>query len=1251
MSDPDIAWSIAPGPSTPNSLPQVPAQDAATAARASGYEWGDILKYTGTIAATAQAEGYQPHEIDRALGWPDPAPHLNDVSARWSQTLGGDLNPDTVSAQAREDYAQGMKLGAYKGPADYEAKTAGVLQGLGASAGEISSAGFPSFENLTDAAIRLTAQNGLYKSEDVARTRSNLLDLWAKTGVGPQEALGQPMLHDALTDNGPTLWDRAKAIGQAAEEGFGNPQALDPDTVKTLRASGIFSPAQGRGTLPQLFNEGLMQGVAAGFHLLGGVAQGLIQGAAEAGSQIAGEAPGQPGKAYNDLAEIGKVAQVVGMTFGIAPPEAASIDFVTEHLGTLMQDEQGAGRNPWIERFRATQGREPGTAAAPLPPHEPASGTPRGEAARQLPLPLENTTEVPEGLSGSVRRPLARVEAEARTRERENPPGLPQGPTPIYGPSAEQLPLPWREAALRKGELFTSAEMGPPAQMPGEPREWIPGDPQELLNRAIQELTANGRARYYVPAPEVMADDTEIGKIIQRLDKSFHLQRTNSEADKITMFHYGSGLPKELLGDAAKQSRISRDIERRLVDPDAKWGPETQEFVDATRPITDSMRTRGEHIQRMLGKYGQNDLFLGQLRSVDEGYVRRFLKQNPEEFSDYDPVMGREVGNIIVGGHAKIGGNAKVKAGSLQNRADYVMRYLDGPYKGTRIWGEPSLEGSMHPETGEPLGFGSIIKDAEGNSAEIARATMDEIETHTDRRYSDNFWMNTMLGHLELLRVERNVRMMGEIKDLLDARGLRRPLSAKRPESFNKVDVPILGGWVHPRVARVLNEYYQPSEEGLLHALARASNALTHMMFMTPTAHLQNVAAHAFVARGADWMLPGGYGSMVKLGAQALREVNTMGPVYQALLRHGNALMSSGVRLENFQALMLKKLFNEQLAPEAAEGWNALAQGLGFDHIADAVRWEYKGSREILWRGSDVFMVQQVLRLMQLGHPMMHAIQMAEEDIPNYFVPSEVLGSHLLSEFMRSPAAMIFGRYRYSQLRALALMTRDMVGSSEPGEAVQPLSAPAPFQLLTHEQHEALFPQGALEEPITAARASRKAASAKALALGALGLYLLPTADHGLQAVTHNPNAHFAAPGPLTPISHAVQLATGTGSWPSLAGSILTLNALMNGLRMIAWNLNPWGQPVIGSTQGFGADVGEALEGALSVTYPGEMANILIYSPTPAAAEQVLSKLIANATIPANTPEPKARRDYYARREEIGRIRHDSFLRWMREHF
>lgn len=1103
---------------------------------------------------------------------------------------------------------------------------------------------------------------------DLHTIRANLMRRWATAGVTPmqswQHAMADPMVTAALADpdldkdgrlstlaeppsqlmadvrqaitEGSTI---AKDTGGAMARALLTTPAMSPAAEKWFEDVGIF-PRPGAGSTPvQLLNKGVIAGLSGGVSLLTiGIQNALNAGvatAAQESAEAAGGTNGEPERQAENAVEALNVLGVFMMGNGFAPGADLHLGTVGDGLEQLLRDTRGGGPNPFA-KYRAAMGKEAPENAAPLPAGW--AGNVTGEAGKQLTLPLANTTELPKGWEGLSKSSMSAADLRTRnwldaerlmSMERQS---MAAHGAPVDSPleTPQQLQMTYREESLRSGELFTPAEMGPQKldmEAGGrEPVEFVPGDPAKLAHDMMMRLhgrdgSAEIRPIDWTPFPE----DQSIKPYLTGLDDNLNQLETNDTRDRVDIYQTLDALPEELTageqGPAATlaertrafQSRVSREVERRLIDAKAKLSPAVERLLAAVKPLTDERTRIAEFLKRVLGDaslsrvlvpiehpeeggpafrvstHYQEDLYLNQLLTTEEGYVDRFVA--PEAAEGLDPDVTHQ--DPITGARPS---RAKVRPDALKHRAYYVVQHGD-----ERHFGIGPISDLKNPETGEPMTYGDKYNDAEGNEWEVRRATMDEIEAHEPKvRYTDNFLMNLSTNLLRLRRMERTVRLLLSAKEQLTRNGLWQPLRnaggeidfggiRERPINWVRVNLPVLGdGYMEPRLGNLLNDFFKPEHHTLIDMASSAARAITSALFLSPVTHIANVGTHWAVGRGWDWMH---MGRGMSAGVRAVREVTQLGPLYQEVLRNGGGLLSADVRMGNFHEMLMQKLFVEQLQDEGGM-WSKLAKYSGYNSVRDMVKWEYRMSRHILWAANDVFMMQRVIELMDGGLPIRAAMKVAEEDIPNYRIPPEVLNSRKLAVFMRSPAAMMFGRYRYGQLAALGHLARDLVS---------PRTEEAPKDFL-----------GVADAPVAVTH-SRPAALGKLIALGALGIGAYPALNYALRQITGNQNAAFHPAGPLSPIAAVAGLVTKQKSWASAMGSFLSLNPLFNIVRSAMFNQDQWGHEIIHGNKPLTDNLQSGMRAALQTLFPGQL---LVELTQPGGIERVLGQLLLNANIP-----------------------------------
>lgn len=738
----------------------------------------------------------------------------------------------------------------------------------------------------------------------------------------------------------------------------------------------------------------------------------------------------------------------------------------------------------------------------------------------------------------------------------------------------------------------TEAKPGEETPTPAEEKP----TPEQMAADAkpgVQEQVDKIGAARKESVPELPPPEGVTGKVdTVPLEDDLNRLRTNDTADKVAMVKMVDSLPEEWK-DHAFLERASTEVETRLTTPGAKLSPETQAFLDAMKPLTDR---QADLAAKVRSKLSPKEAAEFDMATPDEGYVRRSVINNERGVNLLDPQAVQE--DVITGGRPR---TLSKYAPSTKGRTQYVF---EDEETGARHFGTRPLD-EIDKKMGE-----RITDDPIGNYT-VKPATMEEVEANTKVRYNKNFLVNTIDNTLALERVNRNLDILAKHRDDMMMKGLFVPdkVGELGPSGMRRVDLPQMKGWANPKIANVLNDFFQEnaSRGDLLGALTRANRFLMSSLFISPVVHIGNVGAHWAPSRGWDWVKPSGYGSLMRDGFDAAREVWTMGPRYIEHLREGSGLLYASTQTENFHQMMLNKLMHEIAGDKNT--WGSYAKSLGFKAVGDLVNTMYRQSRRALWMVGDMFMLQRQFELERThGLAMRDAIFQAEKDIPNYRVPSEVLGSHKMGELLRSPNFLNFGRYKYGQIRAIYLTVRDMVGPAR-------------------------------------SASERLEAAGKATILAAMGMGVYPLINAGLQNLTGNKDAEVKPFGPLSVINAAIGFAQGQKSWLAAVSSFVTAAPVWDLANKLRTNKDVFGRDIISDkATPLGKGI-QALEAAAKQFYPGQL---LVDAMKPGGVAKSAGNLVGLNL--ATKPDPKQQAKWDKRDAAIAKARErkDPIESWVR---
>lgn len=602
------------------------------------------------------------------------------------------------------------------------------------------------------------------------------------------------------------------------------------------------------------------------------------------------------------------------------------------------------------------------------------------------------------------------------------------------------------------------------------------------LGAPLGGIMAAGQLRKAVAAGKAVKTGPGAKFVERTADDLFRL-RGGATADRAEI----QGLVREFnkaepqYAQAGVQEEIYRALENNVALP-----PDKQAVVDKfIQPLRDEAFQLYARAQANAGRKVD-------LADLDPTYMHRQAKGHwaayDEPGTNVDPVMGVGVGKSLGRATASMQAPKYVTLHEPNTGGRMVVSDLgDGTLQ---MWHKGAAHPQIVPFTGELKPGSQVHISASNKTFDVKRSLTDELELSTPTRYHKNAFVNTADNLVRLRSVVRNQEFLQQLKQSPEAiKWMTSDAKVAAKQGWKESKVPQLKGtFMHDKLRHVLDDFVKPGIGGdeYLDGLRRANQATTSLIFWNPTPHLENVWGHWVVGRGFDWLRPSGYYSIAKDGLKAMREVTTMGPKYQQLLREGSGLIHGGVQNADFYRTIGQKMGME--IERDPQRWGQIAKSLGLNTPLDLAKSVYDASRYALWWGNDVFMMQRVMELERKGMSTHKAIREAEKHIPNYRIPTEVLGSRGLSAFMQDPAFTMFNRYHYGMIKSYANMVNDLVRGKTGQERIE--------------------------------------AVGNLMALGLFSFALYPTVDKAVQAVTGNKDITKIPRGPAaipTGIKKAVE--------------------------------------------------------------------------------------------------------------------------------
>lgn len=689
-----------------------------------------------------------------------------------------------------------------------------------------------------------------------------------------------------------------------------------------------------------------------------------------------------------------------------------------------------------------------------------------------------------------------------------------------------------------------------------------------------------------------------------RIDNALFRAGGHTTADKLEAMKFLKATPDEIL-DPKLQESLYHEIEQKMVDPAHEVPAELKPAFDHFAPY---YKEQTEIINR-LRQRGDPSL---EPYLEDQGYVARravghtpMMDESGPQRSDRDPIQGKK---------------SLTKTTTAQKARTAGLVLVDDA--GKRTFVKPA---EADPEW-KP---GMTIRGSFDKPMRVEQATTREIEANTDTRYHKNALVNTVDNVVRLRQVERNLQVLDETTKAMKDEGLAHQdewrhkndrgemvvntANTKRPDGFVEVPhIPQLKGWsFDPKVAAVLKDYYPGPKEPLENVLSKVNRFLIGSMFWNPVVHAGNVGAHWTIGRGFDWAAPKGWSRLFDTGAKAIKEVATQGPEYQRMIREGSGLMRGDIEARNFYQVMAEKSGREMTEDPRTFAALSKAFKLGTMTPADLYKTIMGASSKALWTANDIFLMQRQLELQAKGLSARTAIKEAEKDIPNYRIPSQVMKSRWLAQWLKNPNLTNFGRYHYGVFKAWGSMFEDLVGKDATPE-------------------------------------ERKDALGKFLVAAGLAFGAYPLMDEIAKKTSGNDKARFKRAGPLTIPDNLVQMSQGQKDWASALASVISPAPATESIVEVPMNRDAFtGKHIVEPASSLPSKVVQAGEYAADKFNPAQEA-MRAAKPQGAGREAARTFGLDLPTDDQQAGAAKGKR--YDRSQAKSRTKRDLLLRWAEEH-
>jgi len=324
------------------------------------------------------------------------------------------------------------------------------------------------------------------------------------------------------------------------------------------------------------------------------------------------------------------------------------------------------------------------------------------------------------------------------------------------------------------------------------------------------------------------------------------------------------------------------------------------------------------------------------------------------------------------------------------------------------------------------------------SQAVISDGKVMDIERHSPYRYLHDAEASARLANIGLRKQARELEFINNLKQskLFEEVGFspdkplkNLPQGWKVPNSIDRI--PELRGWhFDPKTAAIIEDFAKVWDNTMW---TKLSNALVKNMMLNPVPHMFNEVMHLWNARGfTGWVDPRRLGTFADTARQAARDVGSQTKFYRDIMREGGSILGADPRNKEFFEPIFENAKKEMFGDKNTQrNLGQLAKRLGTT-VGDLYNGISKASNKAMWFTRDVMYVQYVREIMaesqKRGQPMdlKSAIKEAEKHMPNYRLPSEVLGKRGLSQVLRNPNISMFSRYHYGMVKSLVNTIKDV---------------------------------------------------------------------------------------------------------------------------------------------------------------------------------------------------------------------------------
>ena len=441
------------------------------------------------------------------------------------------------------------------------------------------------------------------------------------------------------------------------------------------------------------------------------------------------------------------------------------------------------------------------------------------------------------------------------------------------------------------------------------------------------------------------------------------------------------------------------------------WKETLKKFFDSNTPMGDKI---GEQAKASMERtvYQTEDGRVIELHRQPEDIKIKMPGGTYREIKKGTEIWEWKDGRKQLIGHSD---NLQLKRGDKFETNKFSDKLSDGPIEGTG-----SERRTLKPEL------------------TIIDGKVPDIEKNAPYRYWHHAEASARIANMSLRKMARELEFVNNLKqsELFkqiahgpDQDPKTLPKHYVQPENIG--NIPELRGWAFdPKAAAIISDFAKVWDNTMW---MKATNALVKNMMLNPVPHMFNEVMHLWNARGfTGWVDPRQLGTFATTARTAWRDVGNQTQFYRDIMREGGSILGADPRNKHFEALQKeaqKQMFG---TPEMQLSMTQLAKKLGTT-VGNLYNGISNASAKAMWFTRDVMYVQYIREIMgqhekRTGNRMelKDAIEHAERHMPNYRMPSEVLGSRTLAKGLKNPNIAMFSRYHYGMVKSLVNTIKDV---------------------------------------------------------------------------------------------------------------------------------------------------------------------------------------------------------------------------------